>query len=65
MTLTLTSLPKVKIFEKYKLRKTVKGEGESQPKCQGQGQAGQIRLIGYNFASNCHRDFRLGSYFSL
>ena len=25
----------------------------------------QIHLIGYNFASNCHRDFKLGSYFSL
>ena len=22
-------------------------------------------LIGYNFGSNCHRDFKLGSYFSL
>ena len=32
----------------------------------GQGRAkGQIPLIGYNFASNCHRDFKLGSYFSL
>ena len=32
---------------------------------QGQGQAkGQIHLISYNFASNCHRDFRLGLYFS-
>ena len=26
---------------------------------------GQIHLIDYNFASNCHRDFKLGSYFSL
>ena len=35
-------------------------------KGQGQGQAkGQIPIIGYNFASNCHRDFKLGSYFSL
>ena len=35
-------------------------------KGQGQGQAkGQIYLIGYNFVSNCHRDFRLGPYFSL
>ena len=33
MTLTLTSLPKVKMFEKYRLRKTVKSEGESQAKC--------------------------------
>ena len=32
----------------------------------GQGQAkGQIHLIGYKFESNCHRDFKLGSYFSL
>ena len=73
MTLTLKSFPKVKIFETYELKKTVKGEGESQPKCQiqnfkvkGQGRAkGQIRLIGHNFASDCHRDFKLGSYFSL
>ena len=71
MTLTLKSLPKVKIFETHKLKKIVKGEGESNPKCQiqnvkGQGRAkGQIQLIGYNFASNCHRDFKLGSYFSL
>ena len=56
-------------------RKTVKGEGESQPKCeiqngkvkcQDQGRAkGQIHLIGYIFTSSCHRDFKLGSYFSL
>ena len=33
---------------------------------QGQSQAkGKIHLIGYNFAPNCLRDFRLGSYFSL
>ena len=32
----------------------------------GQGQAkDQIHLVGYNFTSNCHRDFKLGSYFSL
>ena len=32
----------------------------------GQGQAkGQIHLISYNFASNCHRDFKLDLYFSL
>ena len=32
-------------------------------KVKGQGQVkGQIHLIGYNFASNCHRDFKLGSY---
>ena len=29
----------------------------------GQGQ-GQIHLISYNFASNCHRDFKLGLYFN-
>ena len=35
-------------------------------KGQGQGRAkGQIQLIGYNFGSNCHRDFKLGSRFSL
>ena len=54
MTLTLKRSPKVKIFGTYKLRKTVKGEG--QPKCHIQnvkvkGQAkGQIHLIGYNFS---------------
>ena len=38
----------------------------SEVKGQGQGQTkGQIHLIGYNFASNCQRDFKLGSYFSL
>ena len=32
----------------------------------GQSQAkGQIHVIGYNFASNFHRDFKLGSCFSL
>ena len=35
-------------------------------KGQGQGWAkGQIHLISYNFASNCHRDFKLDSCFSL
>ena len=35
-------------------------------KGQGQGQAkGQIHLIGYSFASNCHRNLKLGSYFNL
>ena len=35
-------------------------------KGQDQGrEIGQIHLIDYNFASNCHRDFKLGSYFSL
>ena len=61
------------MFETYQLRKTVKGEGGRQPKYQiqnvnvkGQGQVrakGQIHLIGYNFASSCHRDYKLGSYF--
>ena len=37
-----------------------------QGQIQGQGKAiGQIYLIGYNFASTCHRDFKLGPYFSL
>ena len=35
----------------------LKGQGQSRAK-------GQIHLIGYNFASNYLRDFRLGSYFS-
>ena len=77
MAFTLTSSPKVKIFETYQLRKTsqnilgyyaqgiiysILGKVEGQ----GQGQAKhQIPLIGYNFGSNCHRDFKLGSYFSL
>ena len=35
-------------------------------KGQGQGRAkGKIHLISYNFAPNCHRDFKLGSCFSL
>ena len=77
MTLTLKSSTKVKIFETYQIRKTsqnmlgyyaqgiiycweVKGQG------QGQGQVKeQIHLISYNFASNCHRDFKLGLYFNL
>ena len=36
----------------------LKGLGQSRAK-------GQIHVIGYNFVSNCHRDFKLGSYFSL
>ena len=75
MTLTLKSSTKVKICETYQIRKTsqnmlwyyaqgiiycwvVKGQGQSQAK-------GQIHLISYNFASNCHRDFKLGLYFIL
>ena len=67
LTLTLKSSPKVKIFETYQLRKTsqnilgyyAKGiiyswRGQSQ----SQGRAKrQIHVIGYNFGSNCHRDF--------
>ena len=35
-------------------------------KGQDQGLAiGQIHFISYNFASNCHRDFKLDLYFSL
>ena len=73
MTLTLKSSPKVKIFETYQLRKTSQNilgyyaQGIIYSwRGQGQGRAKrQIHLIGYNFASNCHRDFKLGSYFSL
>ena len=36
----------------------VKGQGQGQAKC-------QIQLTGYDFPSNCHRDFKLGSCFSL
>ena len=35
-------------------------------KGQGQGRSkSQIHLIGYNFSSNCHRNFEFGSNFSL
>ena len=73
LTLTLKSLTKVKIFETYQIRKIsqnivgyyaqgiiycwkVKGQGQGQAK-------GQVHLISYNFASNCHRDFKLSIYF--
>ena len=69
MTLTLKSSTKVKIFETYQIRKTSQhmvgyyAQGIIycwEVKGQGQGQAkGQIHLISYNFASNCHRDFKL------
>ena len=36
----------------------IKGEGQGRAKS-------QIHLICYNFASNSHRDFKLGSYFNL
>ena len=62
------------MLETYELRKTLECESESQPKCQiqnvkvksqGLGQTkGHIDLIGYNFASICHRDFKLGFNFS-
>ena len=73
LTLTLKSLTKVKIFETYQIRKTSQNmlgyyaQGIIycwEVKGQGQGQAkGQIHLISYNFASNCHRDFKLSIYF--
>ena len=73
LTLTLKSSPKVKIFETYQLRKTSQNIlGYYAPgiiyswRGQSQGRAKrQIPLIGYNFGSNCHRDFKLGSCFSL
>ena len=75
LTWTLKSLTKVKIFETYQIRKTSQNmlgyyaQGMIycwEVKGQGQGQAkGQIHLISYNFASNCHRDFKLGLYFNL
>ena len=62
-------------FETYQIRKTSQNmlgyyaQGIIycwEVKGQGQGQAkGQIHLISYNFASNCHRDFKLGLYFNL
>ena len=59
-------------FLKYQLRKTSQNMlgyyAQGIIYCwRGQkGQAkGQIHLISYNFASNCHRDFKLGSCFSL
>ena len=73
LTLTLKSLTKVKIFETYQIRKTSQNmvgyyaQGIIyywEVKGQGQGQAkGQIHLINYNFASNCHRDFKLSIHF--
>ena len=45
---------------------TLRSESDSFLKGLGQSRSkGQIHLIGYNFPSNCHRDFKLGSYFSL
>ena len=72
LTLTLKSSLKVKIFETYQLRKTSQNMlgyyAQSIICCWCQRPRpikGQIHVIGYNFSSNCHRDFKLGSYFSL
>ena len=74
LTLTLKSSPKVQIFEisEGKLAKIcldILHRASSivgKVKRQGQGRAkGQIHLISYNFASNCHKDFKLGSCFCL
>ena len=75
LNLTLKSSPKVKIFEisiKEKLAKIcldiVHRASSIVGKVKGQGQGrakGQIHLTSCNFASNCHRDFKLGSCFSL
>ena len=69
MTLTLKSSNKVKFFETYQIRKTSQNmlgyyaQGIIycwEVKGQGQGQAkGQIHLISYNFASNCHLVYTL------
>ena len=42
-----------------------KGQGQEREKVVKVEQKGQIHLIGYNFRSNCHRDFKLGSCFTL
>ena len=70
LTFTLKSSPKVKIFDLGKLAKICLGimhwASSIVGEVKGQGRAkGQIHLISYNFASNCHRDFKLGSCFSL
>ena len=73
LTLTLKSLTKLKIFETYQIRKTSQNIGGYYVQgiiycweVKGQGQAkGQIHLISYNLVSNCHRDFKLDSCFSL
>ena len=72
LTLTLKSSPKVKIFETYQLLKT--SQNMLGYYAQGivycwQGQRSRSRSskrsISYNFASNCHRDLKPGSYFNL
>ena len=45
---------------KVKANQNVNAKGHGQLRAKG-----QIHFIGYNFASNCRRDFKLGSYFSL
>ena len=73
LPLTLKSSTKVKTFETYQIRKTSQTMLGNYEQgiiyCwQGQGQGrenSQIHLISYNFASNCHRDFKLGLFFSL
>ena len=75
LTLTLKISPKFKIFETYQLRKTSQNmlryyaqgiiycwqDQRSRPR----SSKDQIHLIGYNFTSNCQRDFKLYSYFTL
>ena len=56
---TCTVDGKPKVPEAYCLGSTsAKGQGQNRAK-------GQIHLTVYNFASNCHRDFKFGSYLSL
>ena len=73
MTLTLKSSPKSK-FLKHQLRKTSQNmlgyyaqdiiNGWYQ-RTRSRSSNRSIHLIDYNFVSNCHRDFKLGSYLSL
>ena len=62
----LTTILVVEWWNLQGLIATLRSGIDSILKGQSQGRAkGQIHLIGHNFASNCHRDFKLGSYFSL
>ena len=62
----LTTILVVERWNLQGLIATLRSGSDSILKGQGQDLAkGQIHLIGYSFASNCHRDFKLGSYFSL
>ena len=72
LDLDLEKFDQSQIFETYQIRKTSQNMlgyyAQGIIYCwevKGQGQAGQIPLISYNFASNCHRDFKLGLYFNL